>query len=420
MAGDVIKKVVLKDGTTRYRFVVDVGTDPKTGRRRQLTVTKDRKAEAVAELARIRHEKATGALVLPTKTTVAQWLDTWLKHATRETEVGTAQNYADALLPVRRQLGAMRLQDVREEHVEQLVDWMLREGRQRGGRPGTGLRVRTVRLTLGRLRACLQEAVRRQVVVRNVAEYVRVPKWAIDREAAIKEQQAVRAAEQADMPLDDVVDVHGDVAPWSVDEARTFLAKTEGQRLHAVFFLALLGLRPAEVCGLRWQDVNLDEGTIKVANTRTIVTRVGVVEKSTKSRAGKRTLPLPKAAVTALRAFRKRQAAEKLAAGEGYEASGYVLVDELGRPQKTDWLRRRGTAAMHDAGVRVVTWYRARHACLSLLAASGLADTQLAAWAGHADPAITKRYYVRVRTGELQAGADALDTAFGKPAENGM
>ena len=47
--GDPIKKIELKDGTTRYRFVIDIGRDPATGKRRQLTKTYGTKKEARAE-----------------------------------------------------------------------------------------------------------------------------------------------------------------------------------------------------------------------------------------------------------------------------------------------------------------------------------------------------------------------------------
>lgn len=112
--------------------------------------------------------------------------------------------------------------------------------------------------------------------------------------------------------------------------------------------LALIGMRPGEVCGLRWaEDVDLDRETLTISNVRTLVwTEQGaqVVEKDPKTDAGKRTLPLPAPVVDSPRRFKATQAAERLAAGETYEASGYVLVDELGRPSKTDQLRR---AAYH-------------------------------------------------------------------------
>lgn len=103
----------------------------------------------------------------------------------------------------------------------------------RGGRTGSGLGVRSVALTLGRLCAVLNEAVRRKVVV------------------------GIR---------DD--------------------------RLYAPLLLSLCRMRLAEVCGLRWSDVDLDAGTLRIANTRALV--VGqVLEKTPKSEKGKRLHPLP-------------------------------------------------------------------------------------------------------------------------------
>jgi integrase len=61
-------------------------------------------------------------------------------------------------------------------------------------------------------------------------------------------------------------------------------------------------------------------------------------------------------------------------AGEAYEGSGYVVVDELGRPFKTDKLRREAQKLMEAAGVRKVRLYDARHACLSWMANNGVPD----------------------------------------------
>ncbi|WP_326701116.1 hypothetical protein OG909_29725 [Streptomyces sp. NBC_01754] len=105
-----------------------------------------------------------------------------------------------------------------------------------------------------------------------------------------------------------------------------------------------------------------------------------VVKKGAKTDTGKRTLPLPKPALRALKAFRTQQAAEKPAAGEAYTDSGYALVDDLGRPWKTDKLRREAHKLMATTGVRKVRLYDARHACLSWTANNGVPDTVVSAW----------------------------------------
>ncbi|WP_329486710.1 Arm DNA-binding domain-containing protein [Kitasatospora sp. NBC_01246] len=179
-----IRKITHKDGSVRYRLVVDIGVNAN-GKRKQLTRTFKTKNEALAELSRIRHELGAGTFVAPSKMTLNGLLDIWLKSATRDIEEGTASNYESAMVPVRTHSGDKELQSLTEEDIEALVDWMLTSGRRRGGKPGTGLGIRSVRLALGRLRAALNLAVRRGLMVRNVAQHV-----TISREAKTKAEAA--------------------------------------------------------------------------------------------------------------------------------------------------------------------------------------------------------------------------------------
>jgi integrase len=386
-----IKKVELKTGKARYRVTVDVGTDPLTGRRLQKRYTFDRKADAVAALARVQHLRRTGELVLPRKLTVGEAIDQLLPALTIDVEPGTASNYVDALRPVRAFLGDRPLQGIDEQDVDDLVEHMLTRGRVRGGKPGTGVGVRSVSLTLGRFRSLLNEAVRRKLVHRNVAAHTKIPRAARKAEAETREART----------------------PWSEAEVRTFLVGIRDERLRAPLLLSLLGMRPAEVCGLRWSDLDLDEGTLRIANTRTLV-RGEVVEKGPKTKKGRRLLPLPEPVADALRTFRTRQATERLAAGDAYTATGYVLVDELGQPWRVDELRRAMYRLMEQTGARKVRLYDARHACLTHLAASGVPMTTLAAWAGHADGgALAQRVYIHPNAEHLRGASAVLADLLG-------
>ncbi|GAA4559494.1 tyrosine-type recombinase/integrase [Pseudonocardia xishanensis] len=372
---------------TRYRFVVDAGRDPVTGKRKQITRTYDRKKDAERELAKILTEVDRGTYAVPSKLTVEQYLDDWLRSATRGKEAATARNYEDALRPVRGRLGAVLLQKLTTRDVEDLVEWMATEGRRRGGKPGTPLGARTIQLTLSRLRSALADAVRHRLIDFNVAEPVRPPK-----------QSKVRRT------------------PWTEAEVRTVLRWLAGKRLEAVLLLSFLALRPAEVCGLRWSDVDLDEETLTVANTRTLVASAEgmvVVEKGPKSDAGRRVLPMPAQVTKGLKLLRKLQAAEQLAAGPAYSPTGYVLVDELGEPCRTDWLRRRVYEAMEEAGVRRVRLYDARHSVLTYLAMNGVPPAIVSAWAGHSDLSLALKVYTHPTLKDLEQGRDAIATMLG-------
>jgi len=100
---------------------------------------------------------------------------------------------------------------------------------------------------------------------------------------------------------------------------RVFLSSLAGQRLHAIMLLSLLGLRPTEVC-LRWPDIDLDAGTLRVALTRTLVATdhgLEVVEKGPNSASGKRSLPLPQRVIAALRTFKALQEPLPMHSGSG-------------------------------------------------------------------------------------------------------
>ncbi|MER6921190.1 site-specific integrase [Streptomyces spiralis] len=175
-----------------------------------------------------------------------------------------------------------------------------------------------------------------------------------------------------------------------------------------------MGLRPAEVCGLRWAEVDLTLGTLETAITRTMVSNKTVIEKDTKTEAGERVLPLPQGVWEALRKFRARQAAEKLAAGEAYTDSGMVVVDELGVLVNTRQLREQHAyRLMAGLGLRKVRLYDARHSCLTYLANRGVLDHILAAWAGHTNASFTKKKYVHPEVENLRAAAAVWDGFHG-------
>jgi integrase len=82
----------------------------------------------------------------------------------------------------------------------------------------------------------------------------------------------------------------------------------------------------------RWEeDIDLEARTWTVNIVRVVVDGKALVKEAPKSERSARTLPLDAEMVAALTALHKRQAAEKLAAGEVYRPSGYVVCDERGR-----------------------------------------------------------------------------------------
>lgn len=381
---------MLRSGAVRYRFVVDVGRD-ENGQRKQLTVTRNTKKEAENELARIRHQRAAGTFVAPNKITVSELLDMWLAKKARDLEESTIQGYKNALCHVYEYLGDLRLQELTEDQVDSMVAWLLVAARRRGGKVGTGLRPSTAEGVLARLKEALGWAVIRKLVHANVAQYVQIPRkaWKEDRRTNKRP------------------------APWNVVEVKDFLLGIRDDRLFAPLMLSLMGLRPAEVAGLRWEDVDLDTGTLAIANTRTMIGNARVLEKDTKTEAGERVLPLPEPVRQALLAFKALQEIEQMSMGGYYASSGYMFVDHIGEPLTTRHLREHAYALMARLELRKVRLYDARHSCLTFLAVNGVSDVILAAWAGHTSANFTKRVYVHPSPDDLRAASDHLTALLG-------
>ncbi|MEV5314253.1 tyrosine-type recombinase/integrase [Streptomyces sp. NPDC052610] len=318
-------------------------------------------------------------------------MEQWLQYKRRDVEETTIRTYRLALVHVHDRLGHIRLQELTEDHIQEFIDETVARGRRKGGDPGTRLAVSTVEGILTRLKEALSRAVVRKLIAVSPATHVRVA--LADKKTDKRERQRPK--------------------PWTVDEVQTFIRGIEQDRLYAPLLLSLMGLRPAEVCGQRWSDIDLQLGTLEMTNTRTMIGNVKVLEKDAKTAAGERALPLPSRALEALKRFRAQQAREKLSAGEGYTDTGYVVVNELGVALNTRKLREHAYRLMDNLGLRRVRLYDARHSCLSYLAVNGVPDVVLAAWAGHTNASFTKRKYVHVAPEDMRAAAAAWDAFHG-------
>jgi integrase len=194
---------------------------------------------------------------------------------------------------------------------------------------------------------------------------------------------------------------------WTTDEARQFLASVKDDRLEAVWALLLTrGLRRGELAGLRWQQVDLDAGTVRIVETLIVVD--GKVSASApKTNAGKRTIPLDDSLVSRLRSLRSRQAQEHLAAGPAYDRRGLLVADELGRPHSPEWISGRFEALVASAELPRIRLHDCRHTAATLMLAAGTPVKVVAEMLGHSSTKVTLDFYAHVLPGMAErAGAE--------------
>ena len=322
--------------------------------------------------------KVTGSVVAPSKMTVAQAVEAYLERVELRKRKSTHTAYRYALRPVVEELGDIRVQKLTEADVERLVK-ALREGTTKHGR----WKATTVNPMLSRLRKVLDDLVRNGVVPRNVAQYV--------------ESVPVPHEERYEAPT------------WTRKQVAEFKKSITEDPLEHVWHLALLGLRRGELGGMRWADIDFTAAVIHVRGNRVAVPG-GSETGGTKTVASERSLPLSAPMVTVLKKAKKRQAAEKLAAGPRYRDEDWVVCNRYGRPLHPDTISDKWAAAVKAAKLPYISLHPARHTALTLLHLGGVPTADIAAIAGHRDAAFTVRRYTHSQPDSLRAAADYLSS----------
>lgn len=199
------------------------------------------------------------------------------------------------------------------------------------------------------------------------------------------------------------------------DEARRLVSKAAGHRYEVAVWLGLgAGLRRGEMLALRWSDVDLERGELQVVGNLTR-SSAGLVWGKPKTKKGARHVPLSPAVVEALRAHRKRQVAERLAASDAWQGTDAVIANEAGgwvepRALSRAWSGWARAAKVSDRGTHL-----GRHYAATTLLASGQASVaDVAAQLGHDPAVLLNTYAVAVAEGQRRA-ADVLGASLTVP-----
>jgi integrase len=183
------------------------------------------------------------------------------------------------------------------------------------------------------------------------------------------------------------------------------------RRLEALFVLSItLGLRPGELRKLSWGHVDLDNKVIHVWRS---ASRTGDV-KTPKS---KRSLMLPQRAVTALHAHKKRQAAERLAAGSAWQDNNLVFCHEDGRMYSSDALNWRFSKMTKRAGIGHWHAHEGRHTAVSIMSSNGVPLQEISDTVGHKSTHVTETVYRHVIVPAIRGGATVMDQVFGETGD---
>jgi integrase len=194
-----------------------------------------------------------------------------------------------------------------------------------------------------------------------------------------------------------------EIAPLTSEQVRALLDAARGDKLEALYVLAVTtGMRQGELLGLQWKDVDLDGGTLKV--NRSVYEGVA---SPPKTRAGRRTIRLPKLAVAALKRHRMNAARMRM--------SEWVFTTANGKTIGHQNLRNRSwKPLLKSAGLpRSVRFHDLRHTAASIMLGQNVPLPVVSCVLGHANPNITATLYSHMLENMSGWGADGMDDALG-------
>jgi integrase len=196
-------------------------------------------------------------------------------------------------------------------------------------------------------------------------------------------------------------------------QVAALLSEASGSRSEALYTVAIhTGLRRGEILGLRWEDVDLEAGTLSVKRSLDVDGTLKVP----KNPASRRTLKLTPRALSALRAHRARQNEERLKAGDVWHDNNLVFPNTVGKPMNAgNFYRREFQLLLLRAGLagEGFTFHSLRHTFATTLAAKGVNPATAQKMLGHSDIRMTLAIYTHA-TDEMQdAATAALESAFG-------
>ena len=401
-----IKKVTLKDGSTRYRVRFYSGRNPETGKEEVITRTFEKWKDADREVTRLKRMRDKGGVITPSKEPLGKYLKDWL-HKTKKGSL-RARTFSDYVGVLDRyihdppkdapRIGRVRLHQLTPGAIQDLYHHLQEE---------EGLSPRTIRSLHAVIRQGLAHAARVGAVGRNVADLVVLPK---------QEKREVKA--------------------MSPEEAGKFLEAAKADRYYPLWCVLLTGgLRPGEALALQWPDVDLDAAKIHVQRT---LTRRGTKDPwalvEPKTNRARRVVVLSGFVVEALRSWKAQQARERLQLGEEYEDNGFVFASEFGKPlDGANLYARNFRRIMAAAGLgeweeveegnRVkkkvkrfrpaYRLYDLRHTAATLLLRAGVNPKVTSERLGHASVAFTMDVYSASLPDLQEEAADKLETMLG-------
>lgn len=376
-----MKGHVRKRGS-KWCFVLDLGRDPETGKRKQKWFSGfSTKKEAESAMASKIHELNQGIFIEPAKITLEDYLRRWLQdYAKTNCAPRTYEGYESIiekhLIP---SLGKITLDRLKPMHIQKYYSDKLSNGRadQKGG-----LSARTVHHHHRLLHEALEHAVRWQVIAVNPTRAVSPPK-----------------------------PQRKNIVTLTRGEVLLLLKAAEGSKLYEPIYFAInTGMRRGEIFALRWDDVDFENQLISIRQTLHRTKGSGFVFRdTTKTDGSRRSIAASDSVISMLKRMKRKQIEKRIALGSAYQDHGLIFCRDDGSPYNLDYMSREFGQLIRRNNLPPVRFHDLRHTHATLLLQQGEHPKVVSERLGHSTITITMDLYSHVMPNMQKEAAQKLD-----------
>lgn len=333
--GSIRKKTVKRNGKEYIYWEgrYTAGYDPGTGKQLQRSITGKTQKEVAQKLRQVTAEIDQGIYLAPDRTTVSEWLDTWVNDYLGNTKPHTKKSYQSTIKNhINPAIGSIRLTSLTPMHVQKLIN-SIRSTKKT--MLGDKVNPKTVKNVHGVLHSALNQAVQCGLIRTNPADRTILPK---------RTKADIHVLDEQQIPA--------------------FFKAIEGHPFQYLYMTDLFtGMRQSELLGLQWPDIDFDAKTITVKRQlQYLGTLDGGYQYATPKNNKSRLIMLPDIAVQALKNQRARQSEMRLAVGEAWSnPDNLVFTNELGEHIKHDVVYRNLKRIFAQMGVPDMRFHDLRH-----------------------------------------------------------
>lgn len=354
-----------KDG--KFVGSIIVGMDEKGKPKRKYVYGKTEK-EVAKKLKAITVQVETGTYIEPSKLTVKDWLERWLRDYKKgNIDQNTYESYEIHIKAhIIPEIGHYKLTQLRDFHLQALYREKLESGRKDGK---GGLSTRTVRYIHTIINGAMKQAKKSKLIIDNPAETAEPPR---------AEKKDPRFLEN--------------------DQVAAFLKEAQRCRYYPAFLLSLnTGMRKGELLALTWDDINMETGEITINKTLERTKEYGLRIKNHTKNKKSRTVGVAPVVIETLKFWKAKVNAERLALGESYANNNLVFPNEIGEPTCPRAFARQFERALKRAGLEgAASVHSLRHTFATLSLQEGADVKSIQEALGHHSSAFTLDVYASV------------------------